>query len=112
MIQPIVPITPTQSTFESRPITVIRRYKRNAVNRQTPMATSVAGIATQLTWSVPARGRLRLQVCVAQTCSSPGQKKAAYWDSPTLPEAIDSGALKESCQINRNEISRPKFCGP
>ena len=28
------------------------------------------------------------------------------------PLAIDIGALKESCQIKRNEISRPSVLGP
>src|ERR1035441_8193999 len=28
------------------------------------------------------------------------------------PVAIDSGAENETCQINRNEISRPHFFGP
>jgi hypothetical protein len=51
-------------------------------------------------------------VRVDQTRSSPGQKKAAYCDSPIAPEAIESGALNESCQIKRNEMSRPSFFGP
>ncbi len=28
------------------------------------------------------------------------------------PVAIDSGAEKDTCQINRNEISRPHLAGP
>src|SRR5271170_906553 len=28
------------------------------------------------------------------------------------PVAMERGAEKETCQINRNEISRPHFCGP
>src|ERR1039458_231806 len=79
---------------------------------QTPIATSVAGIATQVSCRVPAQGRRALHVCVDHTRSRPGQKKAAYCDSPTAPDAIDSGALNESCQINRKETSRPNFCGP
>src|SRR6266850_5726438 len=104
MIHPIVPITPTHSTLESRPITVIRRYNKNAVNRHAAIATSVAGIATQLSWNFPSSGRSRLKVRAAHTRSSPGQKNAAYCDSPTQPEAIESGALNEICQINKNEI--------
>src|ERR1035441_2961542 len=112
MIHPIVPITPTQSSFESHEIAVIRRYSRNAVNRQTPIASKVAGIATQVTCSGPSKGRFRAQVREAQTRSSPGQKKAAYCESPTAPDAIESGALNESCQIKRKETARPNFCGP
>ncbi len=112
MIHPIVPITPIQSSVDSLEIAVIRRYSRNAVNRTTPMASKVAGIVTQETCSCPSRGRLRLNVRAAQTRSSPGQKKAAYCERPTAPEAIESGALNDNCQIKRKETARPNFCGP
>src|SRR5208282_3862162 len=112
MIPPMVPITPTHSTLVSRAIAVMRRYRRNAVNAQTPIARNVAGIATQVSCRVPTRGRCSAQVRVDQTNSRRGQKKAAYCESPIAPDAIERGALKDSCQINRNETSRPRFCGP
>src|SRR5271169_4622906 len=112
MIHPMVSITPVQRTLVSRAIAVMRRYRRNAVNAQTPIARNVAGIETQVSCRVPTRGRCSAQVRVDQTSSRRGQKKAAYCESPIAPDAIESGALKESCQINRNDTSRPSFCGP
>ena len=79
---------------------------------QTPMASSVAGIATHESCSGPMSGRLRLQERVDQTCSRFGQKKAAYCERPMAPEAIESGALNDSCQINKKETRRPSFWGP
>src|SRR5258708_3387718 len=104
MIHPIVPITPIHSTLESCPITVILRYNRKATTKQTPIATNVAGIANRLSENFPSNGTSRLRVRSAQTFSRPGQKNEAYCDSPTHPEAIESGALNESCQINKKEI--------
>src|SRR5580700_1642307 len=112
MIHPIVPITPSQSTFVSREIAVMRRYSKNAVSAQTPTARRVAGIKNHVNCRVPITGRFNFPVRVDQICSSRGQKNAAYCDKPIAPEASDRGALNESCQINKKEMSRPSFCGP
>ena len=64
MIHPMVPITPTQSTLVSREIAVMRRYSKKAVSAQTPIASSVAGIKTQVSCKVPINGRVDFR-CVS-----------------------------------------------
>src|SRR5277367_1333908 len=89
MIHPIVPITPTHSSLVIHPMLVILRYNNPTARITTPIASN----------------RLPMR-------PNPGQKYDAYPASPMAPEAMESGAENESCQTNKNEISRPSLFRP
>ena len=67
---------------------------------------------SQRTCSVPSKGRCNSQTTVTYSNSRPGQKYEAYPANPIAPDATDSGALNESCQMKRKEISRPSLREP
>src|SRR3974377_1659944 len=112
MIHPIVPTTPPHNPFDSRPMTVIRRYSSSTASRHMLTATTVPLLTCQVHCSCPTAGKSTLDVFETYTCSSPGQRYAAHPARPRHPAAMDNGAENESCQMNRNEISRPSFFGP
>src|SRR5713226_58592 len=74
MIQPIVPITPTHSSFDIQPMLVILRYKSTTTSTTAPIATNVAPVTSQTSCSVPSAGICRFQLCTPYGCSSLGQK--------------------------------------
>src|SRR5580658_7459858 len=108
MIQNMVPITPAKSSFEIHPMLVILRYRSTVASATIPIATNVAPETSQCNCNLPSSGKGKLQWRAMYCFSSPGQKYDAYPARPIAPDAIESGALKESCQTKRNEVNRPR----
>src|SRR4051812_40610797 len=101
--QASVPITPAQSTQE---ILLTARMPR--ISSKTDNSTRA--IARQLMPLIAMR--LPQNVPAAPCDSSDGKRYAAYCETPTAPEAIESGALNEICQTNKNAKRRPQREGP
>jgi hypothetical protein len=112
MIQNVVPSTPAKSSFEIHPMLVILRYRSTVASATIPIAKNVAPETSQCSCNRPSNGSGTVQWRAMYCVSSPGQKYDAYPARPMEPDAIESGALKESCQTKRNEISRPRRFGP
>src|ERR1700722_18587100 len=112
MIQKIIESTPASNSFEIQPMIVILRYKSAVARANIPMATNVAPETSQCNCNLPNSGKGTLQWRTMNCFSRPGQKYDAYPANPIDPDAIESGALKESCHTKRNEIRRPKRFGP
>jgi hypothetical protein len=107
MIQSVVPTTPIQSSAAILPITVMRRYSSSTANAATPIARNVPFVMVNSMVVAPMPGRgigIFVEVIVSINA---GQRYAAYCAKPMQPEAIESGALKVSCQTNRKESQRP-----
>ena len=107
-----VPSTTENRTRDIQPIAVIFRYNNATATMHVPMATKVAPFTSHRSWSGPRIPRESVACRAEITVSRPGQKYDAYCANPTQPDAIDSGALKESCQTNRNDSIRPSVFFP
>src|SRR5579864_5319078 len=112
MIQPIVPMTPTQRNLEILPICVIRRYSKNIATRTTPMARKVVPPMSHCNFNAPSTGTCKLHWRAMYCVSRLGMRYALYLAKPIAPEAIESGALNDSCQIKRNETNLPRRLRP
>jgi len=107
MIHSVVPTTPIQSSAAIRPMTVIRRYSSSTANAATPIARKVPLVMVNSMVVVPMPG-IGIGIFVDVIVSiNAGQRYAAYCAKPMQPDAIESGALKVSCQTNRKESQRP-----
>src|SRR5579872_4089317 len=87
---------------------VIRRYSSAVARANMPIATKVAPETSQCNCNLPNSGTGTLQWRAMNCFSSPGQKYDAYPANPIDPDAIESGALKESCHTKRKETRRPR----
>src|SRR5260370_1314396 len=99
----IVPNTPTHNNLDGRPMMVIRRYSNATASAQVPIATKVPLVTSSRNSSGPRPGTFAMSVRENHVRCSGCQMYAAYCASPTHPEAMESGALNESCHIKRKE---------
>ena len=94
-----VAATTTPSSLASCPTALMGRYSSPTAATQQRMATTVPGPAVSAIRTWPSSGRGSATSRAIQTCANHGHRNAAYCAKPTHPEAMESGALKESCQM-------------
>ena len=78
----------------------------------TPIASTVAGIATHVTCSGPISGRFTPMVRPAQTLSSPGQKKDAYCDNPDRARGDRQRSAERELPDKKKRYRPPQFLRP
>src|SRR5579863_9612064 len=82
VIHTTVPSTTTHIPTESRATARVSRYSKNVIRRQIAMAMPFSCHQLMV-----------------------DERNFAYWANPMAPDAIESGARKMVCQMNRKLIS-------